>query len=440
MNTPILDMLKEYSKKDILRLHMPGHKGLLNEFDITEVEGADDLFNPDGIIKESEENAGKIFGADSFYSTEGSSLSIRAMVYLTALYAKSKGEEPLILAARNCHKSFISALALTGVSAEWLIPEGEGSYLSCPLTGEEVRRAIRKRKPTAVYLTSPDYLGRLADVKAIAEVCHGEGVLLLVDNAHGAYLKFLSPSLHPIDLGADVCCDSAHKTLRVLGGGAYLHLSRSAPQIYKERAKEAMALFASTSPSYIILSSLDGVNPELEKDFPAVLSTFVDNIACFGEKIQNLGYSNASQEPLKITLEAGAYGYTGYQLAEQLSKAGIVVEFYDRDYLVMMLSPYMSEQELTHLYHTLSSVPKKKPIEKKVFSYALPKARLTPREAMLSLSEKVNVEKSIGRTLAAITVGCPPAVPIIVSGEIIDKQTVEVAKYYGIKSFSVTLD
>ena len=102
-----------------------------------------------------------------------------------------------------------------------------------------------------MYVTSPDYLGGQSDVAALAEVSHRHGVPLLADNAHGAYLRFLSPSRHPMDLGADLCCDSAHKTLPVLTGGAYLHVGRAAPEPFRENARRALALFGSTSPSYL---------------------------------------------------------------------------------------------------------------------------------------------------------------------------------------------
>ena len=127
------------------------------------------------------------------------------------------------------------------------------------------------------------------------------------------------------------------------------------------------------------------------------------------------------------------------KLSEILAENGIVCEFSDEDYLVMMLSPYMTDGETEKLYSALSSVPKKAKLEKNALPYTLPKTKLTPREAILSLSESVPVEESVGRTLAGVTVGCPPAVPIIVSGEVIDENTVEAAKYYGIKSFSVII-
>ena len=149
------------------------------------------------------------------------------MVYLLSLYGKQQGKKPLIAAARNAHKAFLTAAAMLDAEVQWLYPRHPDSYLSCDLSPEELEEFLQSapEKPTAVYLTSPDYLGNTADIRRLAEVCHRWGVLLAVDNAHGAYLKFLPKSMHPIDLGADICCDSAHKTLPVLTGGAYLHLS-----------------------------------------------------------------------------------------------------------------------------------------------------------------------------------------------------------------------
>ncbi|MBQ8415566.1 MAG: aminotransferase class V-fold PLP-dependent enzyme, partial [Clostridia bacterium] len=261
MRTPICDFVRRYADSRSLRLHMPGHKGKgplgLEALDITEIQGADELFDATGIIKESEENAGRIFGAHTFYSTEGSSLSIRAMLYLTLLYAKEQGRECLIWAGRNAHKTLLSALALLDMDVQWICSSQKSSYLSCHVTAKDLDEMLdgAQRKPVAVYLTSPDYPGQLADVGGIAKVCHRHGVLLLVDNAHGAYLKFLSPSLHPMDLGADMCCDSAHKTLPALTGSAYLHVSHHAPKQLWENAKIALSLFASNRPSYLILQS-----------------------------------------------------------------------------------------------------------------------------------------------------------------------------------------
>ena len=273
METPICDFVKKYAESGAMRLHMPGHKGVsllgMERMDITEIGGADSLYEASGIIRESERNASALFGSETFYSTEGSSHCIRAMLYLTALHAKQTGKKPLIAAGRNAHRTFLSAAALMDFEVMWLTAENQESYLSCRIGARELEEKLRaaEKKPTAVYLTSPDYLGNTADIAAIAEVCHRQEILLLVDNAHGAYLRFLPESRHPIDLGADICCDSAHKTLPALTGAAYLHVSDRAADLFRGQAKNSLALFGSTSPSYLILQSLDAVNRYLAEDY-----------------------------------------------------------------------------------------------------------------------------------------------------------------------------
>ena len=419
---------------------MPGHKGIgdVNRYDITEVDGADSLYSANGIIKESEENAGKLFGAHTFYSTEGSSHSIRAMLHLATLYARACGKRPLILAGRNAHKAFVSAIALLDIDVDWLMPEGS-SYLSCDITKEYVEERLKgmESAPTAVYLTSPDYLGNLVDIEGIAEVCHKYGVLLLVDNAHGAYLKFLPQSRHPIDLGADACCDSAHKTLPVLTGGAYLHVSLSAPEIFSKNAKNSLSLFGSTSPSYLILASLDGANRYLAEGYAKKLSRLTEKIEAIKTSLCEYGHKLVSQEPLKLTLNAKAYGYSGFDLAARLIDKGFVPEFYDPDFVVLMLTPEIKDAELDRLKEALIAIPRRSAIDELPPKMQMPTRDMSPREAVLSDCETIPVSTANGRVLAAVTVGCPPAVPILISGERIDENAIKCFDYYGITECSV---
>ena len=276
MNTPVCDFVKRYTAAAPVRMHMPGHKGQAafgpEAFDITEIEGADELYPARGIIRESEANAAVLFGAGrTLYSAEGSSLCIRAMLYLAALTAGGKGVPQRLLAGRNAHKTLMTAAALLDLEIDWLLPGKGGDLLGCAVTAEALEDKLKGQPYMAVWLTSPDYLGRRADLRAAAEVCRRYGVPLLVDNAHGAYLRFLEPDAHPLTLGADACCDSAHKTLSCLTGAAYLHIAPGAPEGWAEQAEQAMALFASTSPSWLILQSLDRMNPELAGGYPARL-------------------------------------------------------------------------------------------------------------------------------------------------------------------------
>jgi arginine/lysine/ornithine decarboxylase len=287
------------------------------------------------------------------------------------------------------------------------------------------------RKPCAVYVTSPDYLGRIADIRSLAEVCREFSVPLLVDNAHGAYLNFLSPSLHPIALGAWACCDSAHKTLPVLTGGAYLHISKCAPASFTEGARNALSLFASTSPSYLILQSLDLCNRYLSEDFSKKLQIFIKKIEKIKSKMSQKGFSPEESEPLKIVLHTAKYGYTGEEFCEHLKRFHIVPEFYDNEYLVLMITPENTDLDFERLELAFSSVVPKPSLP--TIAYLPQKAitRLSAKKALLSPQETVSTEKALGRICAAPSVSCPPAVPIVISGEIIKKEAVNALRYYG---------
>ena len=438
MNTPICDFVRRYSESGTLRLHMPGHKGAgflgCEHLDITEISGADSLYEADGIIRQSEENASALFGCPTFYSTEGSSQCIRAMIYLATL-----GRNRKIAAGRNAHKTFLTAAALLDLSVDWLYPEEESAYLACNLTTDELENYFSScgELPAAVYVTSPDYLGNLLDIAALAKVCHDHDILLLVDNAHGAYLRFLQESLHPMDLGADLCCDSAHKTLPVLTGGAYLHIRD--PKLAAQ-AKNALALFGSTSPSYLILQSLDGANRYLSDEYPQALDAFLPAVAALKQTLTHHGYSLTGNEPMKVTIVPKTYGYTGTELAQILRNSGIECEFADPDFLVLMLTPAITAADLSRLAEVLTSLPRRMPITACPPSISRPERTCSIRQAMLSPAETVPVSESEGRILSAATVGCPPAVPIVVCGERIDESAIACFRYYGIETCSVLIE
>lgn len=440
MKTPIVDFVASYAASGAVRLHMPGHKGVAylgcEPLDVTEIKGADVLYSADGIIKESEDNASALFGtAHTFYSAEGSTLAIKAMLALV----KSGDKGEYILAARNAHKAFIYACALLDLDAKWLYPKEFVNLCSCDISKHDVDVALKnaERLPLAVYITSPDYLGNMLDVKGISEVCQSYGVPLLVDNAHGAYLAFTSPSMHPIALGADMCCDSAHKTLPALTGAAYLHISKSAPREYLDNARSRLALFASTSPSYLILQSLDMCNKLLSDSYSERLSAASEALYELKAKLRSSGIAVMETEPMKLVIDAAEYGYSGDSVAARLREAKIECEFSDAYYTVCMFSPDNGTGDYERVYKALTSLEKRPPIQKLDAYPTVPLKAMTPREAVFSKSETVPAEFSEGRILSSVSVSCPPAVPIAMSGEIIDKNAVKLFKRYGIDSISV---
>lgn len=438
MTTPIRDFVIGYGRQGKARLHMPGHKGRgplgCEEADITEVQGADALYEASGIIAQSEENAAALFGTGcTCYSAEGSSQCIRAMLYLALTNGGDQGGRPVCLAARNAHKAFLFAAALCDFDVEWLYPESQTtSVCACPVSAQGLSRALdaMTRRPFCVYVTSPDYLGGGLEIAALAKVCHSRGLPLLVDNAHGAYLKFLPGSLHPMEQGADMCCDSAHKTLPVLTGGAYLHIGRNADPRYRAGAKRALALFGSTSPSYLILQSLDCANAVLAADFPARLAECCARVKKLKETLAARGFCVLPSEPAKLTL------YTdGFRAAQMLRAGGVECEFSDRRHVVLMFSPGNALEDYARAARALDG-PLPAPAAGEAALPPLPRA-MTIRQAMFAPDECVPVERAVGRVCAAPTVSCPPAVPIAVSGERIGPEAVRAFLDSGIGEIAV---
>ena len=443
MRTPIADFVRTYAASHTSRLHMPGHKGAgplgFEKFDITEIAGADALYEADGIIAESEQHASQLFGTRrTLYSTEGSSQCIRAMLYL-AITQRPKSSTRTILAARNVHKAFVYAAALVDFDVEWLWPvENSSSLCACPVSPALLETALGNMEapPAAVYVTSPDYLGGMQDISALAEICHKHGTILIVDNAHGAYLHFCSPAMHPMDLGADICCDSAHKTLPVLTGGAYLHISKNLPAVYADNAKQAMVLFGSTSPSYLTLCSLDMCNAYIADGYREKLRATVENINVLCAKLIHNGWQVSHDEPLKLTIHASACGMTGSALADRLRENGVECEFADTDDLVLMITPENTPEDLEKVFWAAGN-PDNEPAARMPLPVSKAVRAMSIREAFFAPHETVPASSCEGRICAAPTVACPPAIPIAVSGEVISAEMAELFRKYGVENVEV---
>ena len=439
MKTPVCDFVAAYEQSGTARLHMPGHKGKgplgCEGRDITEIAGADSLYEAGGVIAQSEQNAAALFGAKAtFYSAGGSSQCIGAMLCLALQKSKSR----VVLAARNAHKSFLHAAALLDADVRWLWPRPY-SLLACPVTPEMLENALAAlpEAPAAVYITSPDYLGNVQPVAALAKVCHAHGAPLLVDNAHGAYLHFLPAPVHPLDEGADLCCDSAHKTLPVLTGGACLHLGHGLLKAEAGEVRAALSLFGSTSPSYLILQSLDACNRYLADEARPKLAACVRAVEALKADLAAQGWAVAESEPLKVTLHASKRGWRGDALADFLRKNGVECEYADPDDLVLMVSPQNSPEDLEKVRAALAAAGQGSEAPQTPPQMARPRQAMGIRAALLAPAEEVPVAAAAGRVCAAPTVGCPPAVPVVVSGEEISPDAAAVFCYYGIETVRV---
>ncbi|MGN0632588.1 MAG: PLP-dependent transferase [Oscillospiraceae bacterium] len=429
-----------YAKSGISRFHMPGHKGTvihgLEPLDLTEIKGADFLFDPDGIILESERRTSAAFGsAVTCYSAEGSSLSIKA-----ALCAVRQlfGRDIKVAAARNCHRAFVSACTLLDIDPIWLPADSRKALCECAVTAETVEKVLSSEPADAVYITSPDYLGSVADISAISAVCKKHGALLICDNAHGAYLRFLEKSLHPLDLGADIVCDSAHKTLPVYTGGAYLHLSKTASPELANLLKPAMALFGSTSPSYLIIESLDLCSYSLSGELPKMIRKCCRRTADVKALMHKKGIRDISAEPLKITVDAERCGYSGDELAEIFRSHKIECEYSDPAAVVLMTSPYNSEEDFKRLENCISTLELLKPINSgEDMSFTVPEKAATLRYAMLSKCRKIPSAEAEGCICARSAMSCQPSVAVVMAGERIDREIVRLLIKYGIDEIEV---
>lgn len=432
MNTPIVDFLEKYTASDTVRCHMPGHKGKNNiyRYDITEIKGADSLFEADGIILESEKNMSMLYGTKaSFYSVSGSTLCIQAMLFAM------KQENRKIIAVRNAHRAFINASALLNLDVDWILPDYRTGILSGRIDLQQVEDKLKATENGCLYITSPDYTGRMADIKKLAEICHRYGAVLLVDNAHGGHLHFFPESRHPIAIGADICCDSAHKMLVGLTGSAVLHTSS---EKYARILRQCMSIFASTSPSYLILASLDLCCKYIDEKIRNDILKNLQYIADFRHNFSDIVID--SDDPFHIVLDAGKNNYSGNELAELLRQNGVECEYSDENTVILLMSPMSTENDYIRLeksLHIAMESAEKKSVPDMPFLKKLPQKAMTIGQAIYMPCEEIPTEHAEGRICASVKVPCPPAIPIAVSGEIIDSSCIEIYRRYGIKRVMV---
>lgn len=424
MNTPICNFLERYTAENKLRLHMPGHKG---EFphDITEINGADSLYESDrtgGIIGTSESLAASVFGAKkTCYSCEGSTLAIQTGLAVL----KSQGCNT-IAASRYSHRSLAMTAAMLQMNVKWLYPT---DYMSANVTYDF--NAIHGAD--ALFVTNIDYYGgtwKFVNPK----------IPTLIDNAHGAYLKFVDKRrfgttyLHPMELGFPLMsAESAHKTLPVLTGGAYLHF---ADGVEFSRAKEMMALFGTSSPSYLILESLDRFNGMIADNIQLV------NNAC--EAVRELKYRLGKSgipmintDPLRITINARECGLSGFEYAHGLRENGVECEMADENYVVLLFSAAtaMEDCERAEMAVLFVSMRPPKPIVK--FPAVRPTAHMPMWDAMFKPRKVIPIENANGEICASFDSPCPPGVPLVMPGEIFDHNVVDALRERGIKTVSV---
>jgi arginine/lysine/ornithine decarboxylase len=404
--TPLHDFLLAHKG---LSCHTPGHKGTLNPLDLTELNGTLEL------IEQSERNAAELFSAKrTLFSCSGSTLAIFAM--LTPFAGKK------VRAARNAHRSLIDAAILLDI---------------------EIERAVNNHRQnrggtdgSPLYVTHIDYYGNTVNVGSLAD-----STPVLVDNAHGAYLVFTDN--HPIRQGAAMSADSAHKTLPALTGAAYLHISGTFRcPYYETSASDAMRLFGTTSPSFLILDSLDLCNRHIALEKERALAAF-DCVAKLKEQLSDHGYNLRNTDSLRITVNTNEYGYSGGDFAKQLAANGVNAEMNDNKYVILLFSTITDVSDTDRVFAAMRKIPKKTAITNG-FDFAnmmIVDHSLVPnvncRKAYFSQKRTIPTAEAVGEVCAGVHVTTPPCVPLIIPGETVSREISETLVQCGLREIDI---
>lgn len=444
----LYDEIEKYLSRGLYPLHMPGHKRntashlpLTLEHDLTEVEGVDDLHCPNGILKSAMGSAADFFGAKrTFFLVGGSTCGI-----LAAIAACTKRGQK-ILCARNCHRSVYNAVAVLGLRAEYLVPNTVGSAFDIygSITPRQVDKALSQGGFSAVTLTSPTYEGVISDIKGIKKICEKYGVVLVVDEAHGAHLgHFEGFGGGAVKAGADIVVQSTHKTLSALTQTALLHINGDL--VSESAVAQALSVFETSSPSYILMESIDGAVQALIKNGEKKFSQYRQRLDNFSRAVQGLKnidvlfYGNDedrkredifSFDRSKLVISAVRKGCSGAELEKILrEKYGLQVEMSAQNYVIAMTSYCDTDYGFKALAQALTE------IDSGAYGAFIAKSRAMPKsfikkmeifEAVQCDSEAVSLNKAVGKISGDYVFAYPPGIPILAPGEEITEETAAV--------------
>ncbi|MDK2800763.1 MAG: hypothetical protein PWP27_1432 [Clostridiales bacterium] len=447
-NTPLYSALINYTKENKIPFHMPGHKqgsGISARFktsvfdiDLTELLETDNLHAPEGPIQEAQQLAAAAFGAQhSFFLINGSTCGIQAMV------ASICNPGDILIVDRNCHSSVISSLILCGVTPKYIYPEyiADLGVVGGIHPAKIQEMLIQCPQAKGVLITSPTYYGICSDVKKIAQIVHSHGKILLVDEAHGAHFCFHKKlPQSALQAGADMCVQSAHKTLPALTQSSLLHVNSD--RIDLPRLKSCLKLFQSSSPSFILMAYLDIARSIMQNSGEKMLNDLIEwteelrdrinrigKIYCLGKELIGTCHIQ-DMDATRVVIHFGKLGLTGYQVARELNmRYNIQVEMADFHNIICIVSPGNNKQQLEYLgqcSQQISSII----YNKKTFNrtgYIKPifkqppigQYTITPREVFYSESEIIPIEKAVDRVCADTIVSFPPGIPILCPGEVV---------------------
>ena len=460
----LYEKLIEYRQFGRYPFHMPGHKRqdklLLDayEIDITEINGFDNLHHPEGIIKESMDNASEFFGTDkTWFLVNGSSCGL-----LAAIHAVTEIGDSIII-GRNCHKSVYNAIELRNLKAEYIYPQIINEYgINGGYKPEAIENLLKKamdsgEKIKAVVVTSPTYEGIVSDIERIAEIVHRYGSILIVDEAHGAHLGIHEGLPKPAyKLGADIVIESAHKTLPAMTQTAFLHLCGR--RVQEEKIQECLAIYQTSSPSYVLMASLDKCIRELQIKGKEKLESLLITLDKFYKKVNKLenimvlgreciGSNNVFDFDIcKLVIFLKTNKTTGKFLEEELrEKYGFEMEMTSSRYVLGMTTMYDDAEQILKLADALTEMDCN--LNDFYQARVSENNKYIDDEKMLEIVDGADVEMSIyeakrretkeilfldseGKISAEYIYVYPPEIPLIVPGEIISKKLIAQINYY----------
>lgn len=451
--TPMFDALMEYYNNNTIPFHVPGHKkgqGMVKKFrdfvgtnvlsiDVTVFHQVDSLHKPTGVIKEAQELAADAYNADhTFFSIHGTSGAIQAMI----MSVVSQGDK--IIIPRNVHKSITAGIILSGATPVYMHPEIDTRVgLALNVTPETVKKTLEQNPDAkAVLIVNPTYYGVSTDIAQIAKLVHEYEIPLIVDEAHGPHLHFNSKlPISAMDAGADICAQSTHKIVGSMTQSSLLHVRKGLVDI--NRVKTVMSLLQTTSPSYILLASLDCARMQLATEGRELIDYAIDlakyarekinkipGLYCFGEEVlQKKGAYGF--DPTKITINSRELGLSGHDLEEILSeKYYIQPEMSDLYNCLCVFSFGDTRETVDRLISALEEISAEQSCKEFIKSEVLgipsiPESVLTPRDAFNSLTISIPVNDSVGLISAEFLMAYPPGIPILCPGEIITQEIVD---------------
>lgn len=449
VTTPVYDFLIKHAGKKVVSFHMPGHKSSdlyerfgygkflenIIECDITEIDGADNLFQTEGIIKEVQAKYARLYNADkSYLLINGTSGGIIASI----LASVTKGKK--LLMARNCHKSVFNALTLGDIQPVYAYPEMvEGYQISGAIAPKEIERLLKEHPEVeAIILPSPNYYGICSDIKSIADIAHQYDKILIVDEAHGAHLKFSDTlPMAAIDAGADIVINSTHKTLGSFTQSAVLHLKSKRVDHYT--LEDKLQCIESTSPSYLLMASLDITASILDEHGQQLMNEWISNLNIFYKNIENIHGLKVMTgikgfDWTKINLSMSSLGISGAMLEKILmNDYSIFMELVTGDIVMGLSGIGNSKQDYDKLVLALEDISKKhRNDEATDFSNNLKtmvkdKVQL-PKQSQLyeipKLKRRIKLSESEGLICASSIIPYPPGIPLICPGEKIAKDAI----------------